>query len=262
MKYTRHYVEAKGKMSAGIIEQHDDWTLLRALGVLMYARTADFSVTPCLIKDGYWESWITAWFLNNVEQVDMFVDIGANTGYYSILADNKGVEVVAYEPNPDYVEMIIESTKLTSHETAFKIFPYAISNKNGLATLTIPGQFEGSASITNPDFSAYTTRDFQVNTVTLDHHFNARAQTSMLIKVDAEGAEELVWSGATETNQRHAPVWMMEYTPGAYSETFLDKLEEYGNLSWINHDGAEEPISKVDIITANDWLMLVIRPRG
>lgn len=259
MKYTRHYVESKGRLYAGNYGEHGEWTEVNALGVPMYARTDDFSVTPCLINDGFWESWITAWFLNNLGS-DTFVDIGANTGYYSILAANKGLTVEAYEPNPKYVEMMNASQTLVE-DGDFRVYECAVSNRSGTAILSIPERLQGSATIRDVDLSAYNSSPLEVRTVTLDTHFANAHKRDMLIKVDAEGAEELVWDGAQHTNERHSPVWMIEYTPGAYSDEFLDKLESYGDLMWINHSGEEEPIDKGYILSRTDWLMLVIRPR-
>ncbi len=269
--YTRLYVEAKGNAMRHAEDYDKDWTLVSALGVPMYARKNDLSVTPCLVRDGYWESWITAWFLNELKPNTYFIDIGANTGYYSMIAASKGVHVTAYEPNQDYVDMIRASINIGWHQSRgdwlpeghFNVHPMAVSNKVGTATLTIPGRLEGSASITDVDLSAYDTTTKQVMTVNLDHHMiGGIGDESMLIKVDAEGAEELVWDGAFEVNYRHKPVWMIEHTPGVYSDDFLSKLEAYGDLSWINHDGAEEPINKGAIAAYGDWLMLVVRPRG
>jgi FkbM family methyltransferase len=271
MKYTRQYVESKGRLYRQDPPiQAGHWLEVKALGIPLYVRKDDFSVAPCLINDGFWESWITAWLLNNIEPGSMFIDIGANTGYYSLIAAQAGMKVMAYEPNPEYVDMLRASIKLDwsqtrgdwTPESHFNVYEYAVSNKVGTATLTIPEHLQGSASIRDVDLSAFNPRTIDCMTVSLDYHLAGIPPTPMIIKVDAEGAEELVWEGAFTTRYRHKPVWMIEFTPGAYSEDFLDNLEKYGDLAWINHDGVEEPISQGEILTYHDWRMLVIRPRG
>lgn len=270
MRYTREYVESKGRTFCQPPQENGDWLLINALGIPMYVRKDDFSVTPCLVRDGFWESWITAWFLNEISPKTFFVDVGANTGYYSMIAARQGAHVIAYEPNPKYVEMLRESVKIgwtysrdqMLPEGHFNVQPHAVSNKVGRATLTIPGSLEGSATIRDLDLSKYDPYQIECTTVTLDYHLAGIQKQEMLIKVDAESAEELVWDGAFETRYRQKPVWMIEYTPGAYGKDFLDKLESYGSLAWVNHSGEEEPITKNKIIAHGDWLMLIVRPRG
>lgn len=261
MKYTRHYVEQKGRAFKQPPQEDGEHLLVNVLDTLMYVRKDDFSVTPCLINDGYWESWITTWLLNNLTPRTFFVDVGANTGYYSFIATQVARKTLAFEPNPNYVELLHKTNDLTN--LGVTIIPKALSNREGKVTLNIPGQFEGSASIVTQDFGKhYSVSSFEVDTTTLDKAIAPLpVQDSLMIKVDAEGAEELIWAGATSTNAHHKPVWIIEYTPGAYGRDFLEKLEDYGNLMWINHDGVEEAISKNVLLSRVDWTMLVIRPR-
>lgn len=260
MKYTREYVEMKGRAMRTSPQVNGDWVEVSALGNRMYARRDDFSVTPCLINDGYWEPWITTWLLNNLTPNTMFVDVGANCGYYSFVASRFAKRVVAIEANPEYAMMLHASRDLS--DSKIEIVNSAIANSHGIVDLRIPGQLEGSASITDIDFSDYDVRIVQVNTAPLDYYLESLpVESDMIIKVDTEGAEEMVWDGASNTRAHHRPVWMLEYSPGAYGPLFLDKLEEYGDLCWINHQGIEEPIAQGPVLDAKDWIMLVIRPR-
>ena len=83
----------------------------------------------------------------------------------------------------------------------------------------------------------------------------------LIIKIDDEGAEELIWNGSRRYRSTNKPTLMIEYTPNAYTAQFLDELEEYGRLRWINFDGQEEPITREQILLQTDWIMLVIRPK-
>lgn len=273
MTYDRQYVEAKGRFGSGIQGQTGLWYLCNVLGnIPIYCHKQDRSVTPSLTNDGFWEAWITAWVLNNIDDQTLFVDVGAHTGYYSVIAKSKGAKVMAFEPNPKYIEML----RATSHigfeqsrgnwlpENHFNVYPYAVSNEVGETTLTIPNELTGSASIRenaiNEDI--YPSEKIKVLTTTLNHSLAAIKTDKMLIKIDAEGAEEMIWDGANEIIQIYKPTIILEYTPGAYGRDFLTKVEAYGDLMWINHAGKEEPISKDTIIAHTDWLMLVIKPRN
>lgn len=273
MHYTRQYVEMKGQMSAGVVSETDEWQECTILGdIPIYVRKDDESVTPALVKDGFWEAWITSWLLNELtSEHKWFLDIGAHTGYHSLIAKSKGATVMAFEPNPKYAKMLRSSTKIGWDQTRgdwlpprhFSVYEWAVANEVGKAHLTIPQALQGSASICGRiDEDVHPSDTIEVNTVTVDRILAGIERKDMIIKVDAEGAEELVWDGASTTRYRHKPVWMLEYTPGAYSPLFLDKLEEYGDLKWINHDGVEEIITRESILSQSDWIMLVVRPRG
>jgi hypothetical protein len=55
-------------------------------GHKMYVDTRDVSLAPHLLLDGYWEQWITNIFRELVKPGMTVVDVGANFGYYSVLA--------------------------------------------------------------------------------------------------------------------------------------------------------------------------------
>lgn len=270
MKITREGLETRSKIGAGLMEETPDWYMVRVFGrIPMYVMKDDQSVTPCLKQDGYWEPWITTWFINELTEGQSFIDIGANTGYFSLLAVDQGAKVTAYEPNPRYVEMLRESIKIGWDQTRgdwlpprhFNVYELAVASEIGTAVLHVPKHLQGSATITNADLSGYEPYDIKCNTVNLDHHTAGVSYDGLLIKVDAEGAEEMIWKGAQVTNYRHKPVWMIEYTPEAYTTKFLSSLERYGDIHWINYDGVEEAISKPELLSREDWTMLVIRPR-
>lgn|SRR6478735_2480443 len=272
MIYDRQYVERRSMVGAGIVDQTDEWYMARILGnIPIYCRKDDKSVTTCLINEGFWEAWITAWVLNNVGEETFFIDIGANTGYYSIIASRQGARVMAFEPNPKYHNMIRASRDIGWDQSRgdwlapnhFNVYPYALSSQVGEVKLTIPNDLQGSATIRMNaiDDTIYPSSVITVPATTLDRCLAGIPKQNTVIKMDAEGAEEFIWDGMSETLVRQKPTVLLEYTPGAYTEKFLDKLENYSDLAWINHAGNEEPVSREWILAQSDWVMLVLRNR-
>jgi FkbM family methyltransferase len=263
MIYDRHFVEMKGKFGAGIVDETDEWYQVKVMNkALMYTRKADKSVTPALTNEGFWEAWVTSWFLNELEQgYDDFIDLGANSGYYSVLAraHQPLTHVIAIEANPRYSQML----RVNAAWNEFRVIAKAVSDKPGRVTLIVPGELEGSGSIVPHDFSAYDTDTYDVTAVTMDDLVKDEAVIGkVLIKIDVEGAEQHVWRGMQETLATIKPVVLLEYTPNAYDDNFLDELESYGDLMWVNYSGREEAISRDEILAQTDWIMLVVRPRG
>ena len=63
---------------------------------------------------------------------DMFVNIGANTGYYVYKALSHGVPTIAFEPNQLNVNMLLRNIEANEFEADFQLFPIALSNQNGV----------------------------------------------------------------------------------------------------------------------------------
>ncbi|OBV10708.1 FkbM family methyltransferase [Erythrobacter dokdonensis] len=73
-------------------------------GLKLFAIGDDIGFSPHMIFEGYWEFWLTRHFAEVIHPGDTVIDIGANLGYYTLLAaDLVGPEgqVIAIEPNPE-----------------------------------------------------------------------------------------------------------------------------------------------------------------
>ena len=263
---SRSTVEERGMRGASIVSETDSTYTVRVLDSyeLVVLKT-DQSLTPCLVRDGFWEAWITSWFTRWVRPGMTFIDVGANCGYYTMLAEKlvgRHGHVVAYEPNPVYAEMLRATREI--NDADFLIREIALSDKSSRVTLSVPGEFHGSASITH-DFTGEQwgeARNYSVRTTTLDNELERLVfWNADVVKVDAEGAEELVWRGGNKlfrADASHSTI-VLEYTPGSYSDAFLGELYAWGHVYSITFDGGEVPVTREFIQGQTDWTMLVIR---
>ena len=261
----RDEVEALGRRYAGATDENDKWIWCRVLGdINMWVMKGDRSVSPWLESDGFWESWVTTWVFNNVKPGTVFWDIGANTGYYGLLAWSLGATVSAFEPNPEYFEMLYETLRRNSIGFGtFRLYNCALSDKDGTATLYVPAELQGSASLSEID-PKWKVHRVEVTTRRLDGWISGfPPHDEYVIKMDAEGAEEKIWDGMVSllNSAKNKPTVLMEYTPGAYSDEFFDKLKSYGSITTINHQGGEDTINEEWLKAQTDWVMLVIRGR-
>lgn len=247
----RQMIESTNNSGALLGEDAASYHVRLFNGAEVWCPKSDQSVTPCLIRDFYWESWITSWFLREIESSENFIDIGANSGYYSALARQEGLSVFAFEPNLSYIPLLDKLDVM--------VYPLALSDEAGKAILHIPGDLEGSATLrTDFKLTDYKVTSVEVDVSTLADVFPEPLIGKTLVKVDAEGMEEHIMRGAGNMQA----VWMLEYTPGAYEKNFLSNLTKDFSLSWIDFQGGEQPISPADIIGFGDWLMLVLRPKA
>ena len=90
----------------------DGTTLVQTLfGHKYFVDSSDLVMTPQLIVYRQWESELSSFIHSSVTADSVFVDVGANFGYFSVLAAARmGVSgrgfVVAVEPNPQMVALL------------------------------------------------------------------------------------------------------------------------------------------------------------
>ena len=87
-------------------------------GAKMLVSTEDIAISPWLALDGLWEAQVTAWMEANLRSGQVFVDVGANVGYFTLLgAKLVGGEghVVAVEAHPRLAELLRRNVVINGH---------------------------------------------------------------------------------------------------------------------------------------------------
>jgi len=168
--------------------------LIKPHGILIYARggTEDlYNVLPNREGD------VHDFILNNLESGDIFVDIGANIGYYTILAARLiGIDgkVFAIEPVPQTLKVLRFNIKLNGLRNVM-VFDKAGWRARAKLKLKIPMSEFGSAS-----YFRRGSLEVNVDAIPLDEVLNCTNRLEIkLIKIDVEGAEYEVLKGLTET---------------------------------------------------------------
>ncbi len=146
------------------------------------------------------ERHIVRFLRNHLRKGDVFIDAGANIGFYSVLAASlvgeKG-NVVAIEMMPDTASRLTKNLGLNG-SAHVAVVQKALSGQAGekVRAEVIPGKF-GQASIAESKDSAAATM-IEVETTTLDEldrQFGGIGRVKVL-KLDLEGAEEAALQGA------------------------------------------------------------------
>jgi FkbM family methyltransferase len=142
------------------------------------------------------------------------LDIGANQGYYTLLASKKvGAQgkVVAFEPTPREAGRLRRHLRLNSCKNV-EVVTSALGNAEGHAELhMVMGSEAGCHSLRPPDV-AQPTSVVTVKIERLDEVLKARGVERVdFIKLDVEGAELSVLQGAQELLSRSSrPVMLVE----------------------------------------------------
>lgn len=124
---------------------------------------------------------------------DLFIDVGANVGVYSLLAAECGARVIAIEPEPSIVERLRENVALNDFH--IEVVEAAVTNRPGRVSFDIGRDTRGAMS------SATGLGTRLVAATSIDEVLGA--STAAGIKVDVEGHERLVLEGATRALQEH-----------------------------------------------------------
>lgn len=167
----------------------------------------------------------------------VFLDVGANTGYYSLVAALAGAaQVRAFEPIPFIADLFERNVAQTFPDggSSIQLFRQAVAERAGQAEIFMPDQGHGlietSASL-NAGFRASHSDILTVPLTTLDRHLDEQPLPPghrLVIKIDVESCEEQVLAGArgTITNQR--PLIVLEILPGADLDFYQRFLQEQG----------------------------------
>jgi len=130
---------------------------------------------------------------------DIFVDVGANIGYYSLVsAQRVGISgsVVAIEPVEDTARQLRSNVAINAATNVTMVDAAASDDERTSTPISIEGGYFGRATLEGGPESA--SRRESVRTVTIDTLCQSFASVRLL-KIDVEGAEARVLSGARET---------------------------------------------------------------
>ena len=144
-----------------------------------------------------------------LSDVDIFVDCGANIGYYTCLAAVAGKPVLAFEPQPRNLANLYENIRLNKLKSV-EVFPVALGPEPGIADLY--GSSGPSASLLQGWGGNSSGYKQAVAVNTMDTLIAARLSgKKAFIKIDVEGFEYQLLRGAKAIIASDPkPTWLIE----------------------------------------------------
>jgi len=214
-------------------------------GFMMRTRLNDYVPREIFLL-GEWEPDTTRLLASSLKNGDVFLDIGANVGYFAVFAGRlvgeKG-KVFAFEPLPE-VRAELEHNISLNRLSNCRVMPFAASDRAENITLHVPEGILGNTSMR----SQAKGREIQAQAARVDDLLGDQ-QVSM-VKVDIEGAEHLALSGMEKILRRDKPQLIVEVTDSSLRE-FGSSAEKLGqflvSLGYefhrLNETGHPTPIS-------------------
>lgn len=241
-RYVR-WAAARAGLKPGLVEFPLFWgKTIR----LPYVDDADFVVFYLAGAPAGPEYKLARYFIRALKSSDVFYDVGANYGFYALLAGEFTKDVVAFEPMPAVAAGLVEN----SAGTSVKVVDAALWDSTGTATLyrhvlgDVFNTLEPKVAEANLSRAA---GKIEVRCVTLDDYVKTNPPPTV-IKIDVEGGEKRLLAGASATLRSARPVVAMEVWAGEAGEKFslpaaLALLELGYEVSALDDQGITSPLS-------------------
>lgn len=237
---------------------------------LMYVEASDMGVAPHLLMEGHWEQAITQAFVARLRPGMTVVDVGANYGYFSLVAargvGNQG-RVYSFEPNPSTFEILKRNIEVNWLGHIIEAHPHAALDSRKQVQLHALRKFQASSSLFPPELVPEPDPPAEewrwVQAVPLDEMIPDKVD---LIKIDAEGSEPLVIEGMKGILDRspHLTIFMEMNIPMLRKTTdpasFLKKIRELGGtLHYFTPWNTLEPFDEEKAMQSQLFDLLIER---
>lgn len=138
------------------------------------------------------------------ERSDAFVDVGANEGiftfYVACQAQRRPIPIHSFEPDPDLFRRLCSNVKRNNLSAI--VNQKAVSDREGRQTFFRDASSDLSGSLSDHFVSLHQTSKVEVEVTTLEGYLTRHDLANACVKVDVEGAGEIVWAGARSVVNR------------------------------------------------------------
>lgn len=191
-------------------------------------------VSDMIRQDKIWEAYETKIILDTLKPGQNFIDVGANIGYYSLIASKQvGTEgrVIAFEPEPQNYALLKNNIELNQLDNVTAV-NCGLGHEPGKLELFISQENKGDHRC----FDADKNRDaIEIEIRTGDRVFSENTSDLHFIKMDTQGFEANIIKGFRDTISKNAHHLSMivEFWPFALQENktsarqLLDELREF-----------------------------------
>ncbi len=232
---------------------------------------ADTIITPELIDRGVWEPRETRYLRTLLQAGQTFVDVGANVGYFSLLAARllgPGGTVIAVEPEHRNLDLLHRNIARNHTETV-RVIPFAAAAEEVAMSLALDESNRGGHRLVASDDpqAGPSVRCVRLDDV-LPEHVD-------VIKVDAQGYDHEVIEGLRRTLAANPRATLMVELSrfelnrrGVDPETVFRRYEELDFiLSIFDATGATRRVSTAEALaftndpsSPDDYSLILERP--
>ena len=144
---------------------------------------------------GIWEKRTTDFLKEHLKKDMLFLDVGAQAGYYTLLASQLGAKVYAFEPSTPNREILKKNIEANGFKDV-RVFDVALSDKRGNEKL-YKGNTPGEHSLLGQG---------EYEDVVAERYDSLGLETPDIIKLDIEGAEIFALKGMKNVLETKKPL--------------------------------------------------------
>ncbi len=221
-----------------------------AQGKQFLVNSSDTALAPYLIMRGVYAADETALLKRILKPSMTYIDVGANIGYFSVLASDLVGEtgkVIAFEPDEANFKLLEKNIALNRAQNITAV-------KKGLSDTIGTARFY----LNEKNLCSHTMvpregdRVVEIETATLDRYLNG--DSADVIKLDVEGAEPLALAGMQKTIlENQELILLTEFFPEALRrggfdpKKYLDDLLSLGFILYRVEGGDPVRLSAADL---------------
>jgi FkbM family methyltransferase len=189
-------------------------------------RGNDQFISNYLARDRIWEPFETEIFCRLCKPGDFVLDLGANIGWYTVIASrltgNVG-KIVSFEPDLTNLTLLNKNVAMSGGVAAVEIMNIALGDREENGKLFISENNLGDHRLFS-DGTQRETLDVQVKT--LDSFFAKSIHKPTIVKSDTQGSEARILRGAANLfEEGWRPILILEFWPFGLVNSGDDPLE-------------------------------------
>lgn len=201
---------------------------------------------------------LCAFLSRNVKPGDCILDIGAHFGFYSLfssfLTEGKGT-ILAIEPSKKSFSILQKNTQAAENVLCRQI---VIGDKRGVVPFYEFPIFHSEYNSTVPEqfkyekwYQAIQPQKVEIEMRTIDDLVSEEGLAFDIVKIDAEGSEDLVIQGGLRFIEKYSPCVVMEYLSDPVKNEVhrraAQMLKTNHYRSYVSDlDGNLHPVSNID----------------
>jgi FkbM family methyltransferase len=194
-------------------------------------------------------------FLDALKSATVVADIGANVGFFTLLAATNHIPVVAVEPNAVNLDILLRNLQRVQSnlDVPVEVYPVALGAEPGVQTLFGTGQ---GASLIPGWGGIRATHGRRTPVTTVDRLLADRLAIvgeTALIKLDVEGYEFEVLQGSERTLCLDpSPTWIVEHGlaqnfPAGGNPHFRNLFETFWSAGYVAHTVEGRRVTESDV---------------
>lgn len=235
--------KSKGKIWNSLFQDSNSFVydLTSKLKIILYRD----SILSKIIYDGF-EKEELSFVKETLTEGDIFIDIGANVGLFSLTAsDCIGTtgSIISFEPSPITFERLMENISLNAIRN-IDLRNIGLSNQSGELNFYVSDNGYDAWDSFAPGQDNKLQKVIVVSVSTLDQELEQVDKSRIkLIKIDVEGWEKYVLIGGKNLFTNYAPIVMVEFTEentfnaGYAIHEIYDLMVDYGYVWHKIKDG-------------------------